>query len=160
MMNFKADFYRIAVAFVSTKGAHDYLQGVHVEPCAAGGVLLVATDGHRLICIRDELGQADCSGIVKLTPEVLKLCRSKSSEERRCVQVDGEYASVVLGSDIIGTSKGALIDGTFPDWRRVVPKPLKAGVSNLVQFDSNYLISFAKAALELEKMADGKAGAG
>lgn len=48
-----ADLFRRAMMAQSTEETRYYLNGVRVEPCAEGGVLLVATDGHRLLVFRD-----------------------------------------------------------------------------------------------------------
>ena len=161
MMKFNADLYRIATAFESDEQTRYYLIGVFVEPCPAGGVTLTATDGHRLICIRDEYGEADQSGIVQLTPDAMKLCKSKPREQRR-VTIDGLNATIEKSGDsgesweMVAMSAKCFVDGTFPDWRRVVPADVSVQPTKTPHswYRGKYLASFATAAIELEKVSD------
>jgi len=160
MMKFNADLYRIVTAFESDEQTRYYLIGVYVEPCAAGGVTMTVTDGHRLICVRDETGSADQSGIVQLSPDAMKLCKSKPRETRR-VTIDGQDALIEKSLDSgetwesIGLSAKVFVDGTFPDYRRVVPD-VKIDPTKTLHpwFRGRYMASFATAAIELEKVSD------
>jgi hypothetical protein len=125
MLRFSADLFRIAFTCTSNEETRYYLRGVFVEPHPQGGVTLTATDGHRLVCIRDEKGHADESAILNLK-DGLKACRSKRNETR-VVIVDGADARIVAeyenasGSLPIAAAYGVRIDGSFPDYRRVIP---------------------------------------
>lgn len=166
MMQFNADLYRIAAMFQLNEQSRYYLCGVHVESCAAGGVVLTATDGQRLICVRDENGRADQSGIVALPTEALKACKSKPREQRR-VTVAGESATIEVSFDAetwapCAMAQNVIVDGAFPDVRRVIPTEIVQDASKAPHgwFDGRYVASFAAAAGELEKQAGraGKAG--
>lgn len=158
-----ADLFRRAMAAVSKEETRYYLNGVFVEPCAEGGVLLVATDGHCLLVFHDEHGVArNGSGIVQLNKDMIRAMSAKrwnlpgwlgpinnSGKRTRVVAVKGQKAAVVdavgEGADIdhdaalalaeapnrdVGGYQwmGALIDGAFPDWRKVIQTPEPGGV--------------------------------
>lgn len=160
MMQFNADLYRIAAAFGPKEETRYYLQGVFIEPCKSGGVTMTATDGTRLFCVRDEFGQADQSGIVRLSPEAMKLCRSKANTATR-VRIEGQDATIERQVETtedwqpIGLSGKVFIDGTFPDYRRIVPTRIKREATNPGHswFAGRQTASFADAAMELEKLS-------
>lgn len=115
-----------------------YLNGVQIE-ITPKGLILVATDGHRLIAAQCETEptQAPCTGIVPLD-FINKIKIDKSTD----------FAKLTLSADEIRLEYGTnvyiskLIDGTYPDWRRIVPKE----ASNVpAQFNPVYLADFAKA---------------
>jgi len=54
-----ADCFLRAMCCVGDDETRYYLKGIQIEPCEAGGVLLVSTDGHRMIVIRDPDGLVD-----------------------------------------------------------------------------------------------------
>ncbi|HLH95491.1 MAG TPA: DNA polymerase III subunit beta [Xanthobacteraceae bacterium] len=109
---------------ISTEETRYYLNGIYFH--TAGGtqapsLRAVATDGHRLAQVDLPLpeGAAGMPGIIvprKTVGEVLRLIEDGSSEvliELSPGKIRFTLASVVL------TSK--LIDGTFPDYARVIP---------------------------------------
>jgi hypothetical protein len=75
----RADRLRLASLFCGEEeGFRRYLAGVYVEPCSAGGVRLVATNGHIFGMFHDPDGFTDHSCIIAL-PAALKIaiCRAK-----------------------------------------------------------------------------------
>jgi hypothetical protein len=148
--------------FQSCETTRYYLCGVFVEPCAIGGVTLTATDGHRLICIRDETGQADRSGIVAISKESLKTCKlGKHESARRITIVDQDATiekSVTDGNwQAVAFSPKCFVDGTFPEYRRVVPTAnVMDSTKGPQSFHGARLATFAKAASELEDDSYGK----
>jgi len=109
---------------ISTEETRYYLNGIYVHTVDTdAGVMLraVATDGHRLA--RSELpapaGAAGMPGIIvprKTVAEALKLV----AEHEGTVSVELSTAKIrfMIGGVVL-TSK--LIDGTFPDYTRVIP---------------------------------------
>ena len=162
MLRFDANLYRIATACQSHAEMRYYLNGVFVEPCPAGGVQLTTTDGHRLICIRDETGQADESAIIALSPDALKACKVGKGEARRTVTVEGLAATVRAvvspdqgeAGDLVAMMARCRIDGTFPDYRRVIPT-VEMPSKSIGSYNGNYLGDFAKIVGELEKHFNG-----
>jgi DNA polymerase-3 subunit beta len=110
---------------ISTEETRYYLNGVYLHTIdGAGGQLLlraVATDGHRLARVEIEApeGSAGMPGIIvprKVVQEVIKLL----GEDKAPVQISLSQSKIrfVTGTVIL-TSK--LIDGSFPDYARVIP---------------------------------------
>lgn len=164
-----ADLYRRAAVAVSTDPSQCYLGGVYVEPHHQSGVIMTATDGTRLISIRDP--DATLSGpavIVQLDRTILKACARGKRDllPRRLVAhiANGRgTASVMIGgadntalltaltSDVfeierVATQCGRLaIDGTFPDWRHVMPQGALIQQSGAHAINARHLASVAEA---------------
>lgn len=124
MIRFNANLFRIAAMSQSIEDTRYYLCGVYVEPHAVKGVTLTTTDGHKLLVIHDETGFADESAIINLGASI-KDCKSKS-RATRAVIVDGNDATIadMYGEEQTPVAKAykVRIDGSFPDYRRVIPK--------------------------------------
>ena len=106
---------------ISTEETRYYLNGIYIHKAESGELCAVATDGHRLAMAR----QALPSGAVQM-PSII-LPRKAVSELRKLLDdFDGD---VLVGLSetraefrfgvVRLTSK--LIDGTFPDYTRVIP---------------------------------------
>jgi len=139
-INVNADMFAACGAFVTSEETRYYLKGVfitpHVNPETGRGVLMVATDGHRMACFHDEFGTADAPVIVaaKFTDAVLKTT-SKETGQRRLVADFGKPGITIPGT-VYMTTKGApdetgwargfcsldAIDGTYPEFRRIIPR--------------------------------------
>ncbi|MGO3930847.1 hypothetical protein [Rhodopseudomonas pseudopalustris] len=142
MLRFNANLFRIAMLAASNEETRYYLNGVFVEPQSGGGVRMTATDGRKLICIFDESGEANESAIINLR-DALKLCRPKGKERRDVIIDTGsndarvclafEYSDksgkTERGFGPMGAAYNVRIDGSFPDYRRAVPKAFKNVVS-------------------------------
>src|SRR5450432_440731 len=109
---------------ISTEETRYYLNGIYLHTAGTGKaqtLRAVATDGHRLAQLDLPLpeGAAGMPGIIvprKTVGEVLRLIEDGGGEvlvELSQGKIRFTFASVVL------TSK--LIDGTFPDYARVIP---------------------------------------
>lgn len=164
-----ADLFRLAYVAVSTEETRYYLNGVHIEPHHERGALLVSTDGHRMVVIHDPDGICQESAIVKLPRFALALCRTpKMFADKRVLEVDGGSATIfevkpepkrdALPQRIaMATAHGVKIDGTFPDWRRVVPSaPVKS--SSATAFNPRYLKEWGAFGQEVEKVTGKSAG--
>jgi hypothetical protein len=110
MIKVSANYFKAASLCVSKEETRYYLNGVFVEPCAAGGVTLTATDGHRLISIYDQSGTCTESAIVGL-PKGALLKALPGGEV--IVSDDG-----IFRHDTFISMKSVVIDGSYPDWRR------------------------------------------
>lgn len=136
--NVSADLFRRALSCVSTEETRYYLTGVFVEPCASGGALLVATDGHKLVAIRDPSGEVSGSAIVSPDKASAAALKAKGFDRRLVVSGDALQLSVV---EIITDraprtahlqAEPCIIDGSFPDWRRVVPETVTPAAGHTV----------------------------
>ncbi len=97
-----------------------YLNGLLLE-MNSGVLRAVATDGHRLAMSEQSEGMGDSEEFQIIIPRkaVLELGRMlDDSENEITVEVGSNNVRVILGETIF-TSK--LIDGKFPDYRKVIP---------------------------------------
>jgi len=109
---------------ISTEETRYYLNGIYFHTIESDGVLVlraVATDGHRLA--RIELpapsGSEGMAGIIvprKAVSEIQKLL--EDGDENVSVELSTAKIRLTFGGVVL-TSK--LIDGTFPDYQRVIP---------------------------------------
>ncbi|MEQ9518254.1 MAG: DNA polymerase III subunit beta [Parvibaculum sp.] len=110
---------------ISTEETRYYLNGIYLHTAEANGTAMlraVATDGHRLAQADFPLpdGAAGMPGVIVPRKTVLELQKLVEEEEGLVrvgvsdTKIRFEFAGVVL------TSK--LIDGTFPDYTRVIPE--------------------------------------
>lgn len=110
---------------MSTEETRYYLNGIYVHAAENNGVKVlraVATDGHRLARFEMPLpeGAASMPGVI--------IPRKAVGELRKLVEEAGDAIQIGLSENkirfafdhIVLTSK--LIDGTFPDYERVIPK--------------------------------------
>ena len=109
---------------ISTEETRYYLNGIYLHTAgAAKNAILraVATDGHRLAQIELALpsGAAGMPGVIvprKTVGEVQRLVETSEGE----VGIELSQGKIRFGvGDVVLTSK--LIDGTFPDYGRVIP---------------------------------------
>ena len=116
---------------ISTEETRYYLNGIYIHKAESGELCAVATDGHRLAMTR----QALPSGAAQMPSIILQ--RKAVSELRKLLDdFDGD---VLIGLSetraefrfgvVRLTSK--LIDGTFPDYTRVIP----VGNDRIMQVD-------------------------
>jgi len=109
---------------ISTEETRYYLNGVymHVADGEGGKVLrCVATDGHRLARIDADLpeGAADMPGVIVPRKTVGELRKLLEDDDMQIAVSVSETKVRFATPDISLTSK--VIDGTFPDYSRVIP---------------------------------------
>ncbi|MDD9900486.1 MAG: DNA polymerase III subunit beta [Alphaproteobacteria bacterium] len=110
---------------ISTEETRYYLNGIYVHATENDGVdvlCAVATDGHRLARFEMPLpdGARDMPGVI--------IPRKAVNEIRKLIDEAGDAITISLSENkirfsfdhVVLTSK--LIDGTFPDYNRVIPK--------------------------------------
>ena len=109
---------------ISTEETRYYLNGVymHIADAEGGRVLrCVATDGHRLARIDADLpdGAADLPGVIVPRKAVGELRKLLDDDDMQIAVSVSETKVRFATPDITLTSK--VIDGTFPDYMRVIP---------------------------------------
>ncbi|HET9273159.1 MAG TPA: DNA polymerase III subunit beta [Methyloceanibacter sp.] len=110
---------------ISTEETRYYLNGIYLHATQSGGkpmLRAVATDGHRLAQVELPLpsGAKDMPGVIvprKTVVELAKLVEDGEGEVR--IELSPSKIRVSTGKVVL-TSK--LIDGTFPDYERVIPQ--------------------------------------
>ncbi len=140
---------------MSTEETRYYLNGIYIHGTEHDGVNVlraVATDGHRLARFEMPLpeGAAEMPGIIiprKAVAEVRKLI----DEAADVINITLSEAKIKFSFDhIVLTSK--LIDGTFPDYEKVIP----ANNDKIVEVDPKL---FSSAIDRVSTISDGKSRA-
>ena len=140
---------------MSTEETRYYLNGIYLHEAEQEGVKVlraVATDGHRLARFEMPLpdGASGMAGIIiprKTVGELRKLV----DEAADSIQITLSESKIRFAFDhIVLTSK--LIDGTFPDYQRVIPE----GNDKIVEVDAKSLTS---AVDRVSTISDGKSRA-
>lgn len=110
---------------VSTEETRYYLNGLYVHAKSEGStkvLRIVATDGHRLACVESPLpqGAEKINGVIiprKTIGEVRKLLDDTKADNIDVALSDNKVRFTL--EEVTLTSK--LIDGTYPDYERVIP---------------------------------------
>lgn len=112
---------------ISAEETRYYLNGVYLEPITnddgtVNAIRAVATDGHRLALAEEYATvEGDLKGIIiprKAVARIHAICEKPSGK----IQIDfGDNKIRIAAGAAVLQSK--LIDGTFPDYNRVIPKP-------------------------------------
>jgi DNA polymerase-3 subunit beta len=137
-----------------------YLRGVYVHTVGEA-TRYVATDGHRLIVLRDN-GAGDTSleaDFVAAIPgvivpiEIIKTLKIDKETDYADFLIDDE--NVIGGTfhvkQLRTSTGGNLVDATFPDYSRIVPRGPFKGTAPVGQFNAQYLADFEKAGAIIEK---------
>lgn len=139
-------------AFASTEATRYYLNGVLLT-VDANGAEYVATDGHRLAARRIDLPKdAERNTLVGSWIIPLDICKGFKFTKHGVA--DGTAHDAGNGEiKLVGPDSTARlfkpIDGTFPDWRRVVPAEISGSLEHLA-FNGAYLNSVWKLGADLD----------
>ena len=128
MIKFNATKLAAVSIAQSDEATRYYICGVYFE-----GSLAIATDGHILTVANDE-SQANESGIYPVSKKARTVMKKK---EATTVVIENDVLTVLTNNEMVLHMEPCKeIDGTFPDWRRVVPnevgEPTVAAFSTLV----------------------------
>lgn len=156
-IKFDAKLLRLLSPFIPKTDIRHYMCGLRVERAADKdkGIYLVATNGHMLAVYYDPDGQIvgdegrGC--ILRLTPAMLSAARARRHELK--VVVSGLRASVAtdFGGDAHDNSVtetyimpgNPYVNGTYPEWRNVLPVFNRLSGSVHVEVQPKYLAVFA-----------------
>jgi len=117
---------KAALICASTEKVRYYLCGVYVDPKG----FLVSTDGHRAF-----VGKIDLTGVPAFDGWII--CRDVLKRALTGYKAD----TITIAPDRVGDIACQPIDGTYPDWRRIVPDEL-SGVT--AQFNPAYIADMGK----------------
>lgn len=143
------DTLKAALACASTEQARYYINGVYVDPMG----YIVATDGHRMFVAKYELTPGIGFDGFIIPSAILK--RVLTGNKALMIEITNGH---------IDGQRYEPIDGSFPDWRRVVPTDL-SGVT--AHFNPAYVGDLAKLAkllgdrggnAQIQHNGDGPAG--
>ena len=130
--------YLFMTRFASDEETRYYLKGVAIQPAPGDGAYLVATDGHAMGVMRLEGDQAAAThaGFILSADKTLRAAVKCAKREQAWIVCRDDRADIVrLGASMSPAmydlavapvslsipAATAYIDGTFPDWRRVLP---------------------------------------
>jgi DNA polymerase III sliding clamp (beta) subunit (PCNA family) len=104
---------KIVFPFMATDDIRYYLNGVNIRPLILDdGVMIVATDGHRYVVVRDQHGYAEEEMIVSVKKDALKSCNAKSTFD---VMSNGSaLINDETGQEQFIQPGNSIIEGTFP----------------------------------------------
>ena len=120
-----AEMIRKTIFAVSTDDTRSNLAGVYLDGAGAkkGALRMVATDGHRLAMIdRSTSGAAVGDGVIlprKGLAEVGKLLAEESGNVT--LTLTGSEAMIEIGDSLLSMR---LVEGAYPDYRKVVPEEI------------------------------------
>ncbi len=157
----RAAFIAAASVVQAKQDIRYYLNGILIEkaPKSEGkdnGLLIVATDGHRLVAAHDESAEftkdfADLPNglIIEFSPDTLRAAKLVKNLDQHVsiesIEVEHVPDYCRLNVKIGGTSTddSKKIGGQFPDWQRVTKDSRKRAIG---WYSSEYLADFAKVA--------------
>jgi DNA polymerase-3 subunit beta len=113
-----------------------YLNGVLFES-TPHGIIAASTDGHRMLCIN--LPSEDVQGVNALVSRELIEAAVKTKAIMIQVTIDGQNVTFTSAGQNVS---GALTDGKFPDYRRVIPEKVSGEQGN--EFNNTYLVDIDK----------------
>lgn len=118
---------KAALICASTEQVRYYLNGVYVDPTG----FLVSTDGHRLFCAQIDLGdQSPFDGWIIPRDAIKQALNGYKGD------------TIEITQTRVGVVSCRPIDGSFPDWRRVLPSDTPNNVP--AQFNPAYVADFGK----------------
>lgn len=144
MIQFNAKYLPALMPFRGIGDIRRYLAGINITPHEAGGALLVATNGHMLMCIYDRTAVCSEPATFVVGVDAAKFCTGRSGSADPVVLINPITERLTISGgqprrELYVQPGKCLSDlGTtcpFPDWRRVVPRvaDLKPGFSALAQ---------------------------
>jgi hypothetical protein len=134
-----AELYARAITCASTDAPRPYIAGVRVEPHKDGGTILIATDGHCAVVIRDFKGFASEAFTLALPKSLLKECKPSRLDKEPTIWIE-DGAAKITGL----MTRDWLVDMAFPDWRRIVPQTTP-DMGCMASFDNRVLSRLAGA---------------
>jgi hypothetical protein len=171
VIKFRAEAIKAIIPFCSTEETRYYLCGALIEPGK-----IIATDGHRLVAIKpsDYVLEGSTFEPFILPSAILKKIAAIKPDHKWIhmtvvFETEAKIVSVIQETEDdtinLASFPYSVIDGTFPDWRRVVPaqknyqrpavlKEGDGGEWNTTAFNLKYIADFKS--LSTDKRAFGQ----
>jgi hypothetical protein len=123
---------KMAFPFVAQQDIRFYLNGINIRPLEDGSVMIVATDGHRYIVVRDPNGYAEKEIIVTISKDALK--HAANVKHTLDVMSNGNaMISDEVAQPLFIQPGNSLVDAKFPRIERVASTiGYKEGISGAV----------------------------
>lgn len=120
---------KIVFPFVPKHDVRYYLNGINVRPLEDGSTMIIATDGHRYIVVRDPNGFAERELIVNVNKDALK----HATTAKHTLDVMSNGSTMVSGEvaqPLFIQPGSSVIEGEFPRIERVASlKGYKEGIT-------------------------------
>lgn len=137
------DALKAVAPFMSKEQTRHYINGVLVQ-----GNLLVATDGHRLAVIKSqhwELEGEQAEDFIlprNVIEQVLKTKLAKRARGCFIIDTTAKTITVLEDNEPVATYNYEPVDGTFPDWNRVIPDAHNYEIGAPASFNPSLLSAF------------------
>lgn len=142
--------------FISKEETRYYLCGVNIR-ATKSGAWVCATNGRILLLVNvpDAIVPPNGDIIISADRKLIAACKAKTYHHdlQNWIAVKGSDVSVILGGDIFSheglvqaTFPNMLIEGSFPNYTRVIPDPQKWQPGEMGKtdgFNAAYLAAFA-----------------
>lgn len=140
--------FKIVARFASCEPVRDHISGVRLQRHPKGGVIMVATDGHRMMVVHDERGR--CARPITIDAKCgLKAARAADKNIR-----NEETRWRVRRGDLAPQAREKRLPckdtKTFPDWLHVVRLAVRDAGASPCAVNPRYLAEFASC---FEKLA-------
>lgn len=109
---------KLVFPFAAQQDIRYYLNGINIRPLEDGSVMVVATDGHRYVVVRDPHGYAEKEIIVSVSKDAIK----HAGNAKHTLDVMSNGSAVISGEvaqPLFIQPGNALIEGAFPRIERV-----------------------------------------
>ena len=131
--------HAVALA-AATEETRYYLNGVYIEPHPRKtGVILTATNGKILLSAYHDTGFGEPFAPVIIPLKLITRVKAVRKIPDLTMTITSAEVSILYAG---ATYAAPPIDGSFPDWRRVVPRSCDGTTA---QYDSKYLTAITKA---------------
>lgn len=123
---------KMVFPFVAQQDIRFYLNGINIRPLEDGSVMVVATDGHRYVVVRDPHGYAEKEIIVSISKDALK--HATNAKHTLDVMSNGNaILSGEVAQPLFIQPGNSLIEADFPRIERVASTiGYKEGISGAV----------------------------
>lgn len=109
---------KLVFPFAAVQDIRYYLNGINIRPLEDGGVMVVATNGHRYIVVRDPNGYVEREVIVSLSKDALK--HAGNAKHTLDVMSNGSaMISDQVAQPLFIQPGNSIIEGEFPRIERV-----------------------------------------
>lgn len=109
---------KLVFPFVAQQDIRFYLNGINIRPLDDGAVMVIATDGHRYIVVRDPHGYAEKEVIVGISKDALK--HAASAKHTLDVMSNGSaMISGEVAQPLFIQPGNSIIEADFPRIERV-----------------------------------------
>ena len=134
MIKVNANLFAAAAVAMAKDDVRYYLNGVLIAP-AEEGCFIVATDGHRMVVIKDDDGLCEEDTIITVPKNIFTQCKQKKADS---IEFKGNEVGELHNYNDTTLFRYEVIDGRFPNWRTVLPEEKDLG-GNDATFDAKYL---------------------